>query len=127
VKLPSIEADKDQLSQVLLNLFENARDAVGGEGQVRVQTRVSRPGRAISLVVEDSGPGIPTEVRDRIFTPYFTTKHESGGSGLGLAIVHRIVTDHGGRIAVGSSPLGGARFLVELPLAAPIELGASRA
>jgi two-component system, NtrC family, nitrogen regulation sensor histidine kinase NtrY len=126
-RLPSIEADKDQLSQVLLNLVENARDAVGADGQVRVQTRVSRPGRAVSLVVEDSGPGIPTEVRDRIFTPYFTTKHGSGGSGLGLAIVHRIVTDHGGRIAVGRSALGGARFVVELPLAAPIELGASRA
>ena len=125
--LPAIEADKDQLSQVLLNLFENARDAVGADGQVRVQTRVSRPGRAVSLVVEDSGPGVPTEVRDRIFTPYFTTKHESGGSGLGLAIVHRIVTDHGGRIAVGSSSLGGARFLVELPVAgAGIEVGASR-
>jgi len=125
-RLPPIEADKDQLSQLILNLFENARDAAGGEGQVRVQTRVSRPGRAVSLVVEDSGPGVPTEVRDRIFTPYFTTKHESGGTGLGLAIVHRIVTDHGGRIAVGSSALGGARFLVELPLAAAVELGASR-
>jgi nitrogen fixation/metabolism regulation signal transduction histidine kinase len=124
-KLPAIEADKDQLSQVILNLFENARDAAGGQGQVRVQTRVSRPGRAVSLVVEDSGPGVPTEVRDRIFTPYFTTKHESGGTGLGLAIVHRIVSDHGGRIAVGNSSLGGARFLVELPLVAPAELGAS--
>jgi len=125
-RLPAIEADKDQLSQLILNLVENARDAAGGQGQVRVQTRVSRPGRAVSLVVEDSGPGVPTEVRDRIFTPYFTTKHESGGTGLGLAIVHRIVTDHGGRIAVGSSALGGARFLVELPLAAAVELGASR-
>ena len=127
-RLPAIEADKDQLSQVLLNLLENARDAVGSDGLVRVQTRVSRPGRAVSLIVEDSGPGVPTEVRDRIFTPYFTTKNESGGSGLGLAIVHRIVTDHGGRIAVGSSSLGGARFLVELPVAgAGLELGASRA
>jgi len=126
--LPAIEADKDQLSQVLLNLLENARDAVGSDGQVRVQTRVLRPGRAVSLVVEDSGPGVPTEVRDRIFTPYFTTKHESGGSGLGLAIVHRIVSDHGGRIAVGSSSLGGARFLIELPVVgARAELGASRA
>ena len=88
---------------------------------------VSRPGRAVSLVIEDSGPGVPTEVRDRIFTPYFTTKHESGGSGLGLAIVHRIVTDHGGRIAVASSSLGGARFLIELPVAGSRdELGASR-
>jgi two-component system nitrogen regulation sensor histidine kinase NtrY len=124
--LPSIEADKGQINQVLLNLLENARDAASKGGKVRVQTRVSRPGRAVSLVVEDSGPGVPAEVGDRIFTPYFTTKHESGGTGLGLAIVHRIVTDHGGRIAVGSSSLGGARFLVELPLAGTgLELGAS--
>jgi two-component system, NtrC family, nitrogen regulation sensor histidine kinase NtrY len=116
--LPAIEADRDQLSQVLLNLVENARDAGAAAGTVtvRIETRLSRPGRAVALVVEDAGPGIPTAVRDRIFTPYFTTKHASGGTGLGLAIVHRIVTDHGGRIAVSVSDLGGARFLIELPL-----------
>jgi nitrogen fixation/metabolism regulation signal transduction histidine kinase len=128
--LPAIEADRDQLSQVLLNLIENARDAGAASGaiQVRVETRVSRPGRAVTLVVEDAGPGIPSEVQGRIFTPYFTTKHASGGTGLGLAIVHRIVTDHGGRITVGTSSLGGARFLIELPVAgAGADLLASRA
>jgi signal transduction histidine kinase len=115
---------------VLLNLIENARDAGAASGaiQVRVETRVSRPGRAVTLVVEDAGPGIPSEVQGRIFTPYFTTKHASGGTGLGLAIVHRIVTDHGGRITVGTSSLGGARFLIELPVAgAGADLLASRA
>ncbi|HUS67087.1 MAG TPA: ATP-binding protein, partial [Kofleriaceae bacterium] len=126
--LPEVEADRGQLSQVLLNLIENAREAVAGTGRVRVQTRLSRPGRAIALVVEDSGPGIATDVRERIFTPYYTTKHASGGTGLGLAIVHRIVTDHGGRIAVGESSLGGARFLVELPVAGvAVDLSSSRA
>ena len=126
--LPAVEADRGQLSQVLLNLLENARDAVAGTGRVRVQTRLSRPGRAVALVVEDSGPGVATDVRERIFTPYYTTKHASGGTGLGLAIVHRIVTDHGGRIAVGESSLGGARFLVELPVAGvAVDLSSSRA
>ena len=115
--LPHIEADRDQLSQVLLNLLENARDALpkgnaGADARIRVETRVVRPGRSLALVVEDSGPGVASEAREQIFTPYYTTKHESGGTGLGLAIVHRIVTDHGGRIVVTDSALGGARFVI---------------
>jgi signal transduction histidine kinase len=80
----------------------------------------------VALVVEDTGPGIASEEREKIFTPYFTTKHESGGTGLGLAIAHRIVSDHGGRIAVTDSTLGGARFVIELPIpGSGGELGAS--
>jgi len=122
--LPAVEADRDQLNQVLLNLLENARDALpkgnGADARIRVETRTVRPGRSLALVVEDSGPGIASEARERIFTPYYTTKHQSGGTGLGLAIVHRIVTDHGGRIAVTDSALGGARFVVELPIAGAV-------
>lgn len=128
--LPSVDADRDQLSQVIYNLLENARDALPkgeGPGQVRVTTRASRKGKAVAMVVEDSGPGIAAETRDRIFTPYYTTKHEAGGTGLGLAIVHRIVSDHGGRITLGDSDLGGARFLIELPASGTdIDLLASR-
>jgi nitrogen fixation/metabolism regulation signal transduction histidine kinase len=129
--LPLIEADRDQLSQVLLNLLENARDALpkgeaGTSARIRVQTRVVRPGRSLALVVEDGGSGVASAQREQIFTPYFTTKHASGGTGLGLAIVHRIVSDHGGRIAVTDSALGGARFVIELPIAGSGgELGAS--
>jgi two-component system, NtrC family, nitrogen regulation sensor histidine kinase NtrY len=126
--LPHIEADRDQLSQLLLNLVENARDALpeGASARIRIQTRVMRPGRSVALVVEDSGPGIASDERERIFTPYYTTKHASGGTGLGLAIVHRIVSDHGGRIVVTDSTLGGARFVVELPIpGSGGELGAS--
>ena len=70
----------------------------------------------LELIVDDNGAGVADDVKDKIFAPYFTTKHGRGGTGLGLAIVHRIVSDHGGRIAVSSATIGGARFVVELPL-----------
>ena len=114
--LPTIEVDKGQLTQVILNLVENSRDAIAGkdDGKIVVATRhaVDR----VELTVEDNGPGVPADIRDRVFTPYFTTKHAKGGTGLGLAIVHRIISDHGGRILIGEAPAGGARITVELPL-----------
>jgi signal transduction histidine kinase len=118
-EVPLVEADRDALRQVLLNLLENARDAVTqGDrqgGKIRVETLATRGGKGVALIVDDDGPGIPAEVKERLFTPYFTTKHATGGSGLGLAIVHRIVMDHNGKILALDSPLGGARFVVELP------------
>lgn len=115
--LPLLEADKDTLSQLLLNLIENARDAIDGRegGKIRVCTESSRGGRAVIVRVDDNGPGISPEVKDKLFTPYYTTKHAHGGTGLGLAIAHRIVSDHNGKITASDSPLGGARFTVELP------------
>jgi signal transduction histidine kinase len=116
--LPRIDADKNQLSQVVLNLVENARDAIGqrADGHITVETRIGEAGDRAMLIVEDNGPGIPGDLKDKVFAPYFTTKHAKGGTGLGLAIVHRIVSDHGGRIAVADTPGGGARFAIELPL-----------
>lgn len=120
--LPEILCDRDQLSQMLLNLVENARDAIenrpsesadAGAGRIAVTTRASQSGDRVLIVVEDNGPGIPDEVKERLFTPYFTTKQ--GGTGLGLAIVHRMVSDHGGRITASDAPSGGARFIVEFP------------
>ena len=116
--IPYLEADRDQLTQVLLNLLENSRDAIAGsgnaDGRIFVQTRLALGGQAIELRVSDDGPGIPEDARDKIFTPYFTTKGQRG-TGLGLATVHRIVSDHGGRIRVGTSSLGGAEFVIALP------------
>ena len=81
-----------------------------------MSTRLGEARDRVMLVVEDNGPGIPGDLKDKVFAPYFTTKHSKGGTGLGLAIVHRIVSDHGGRIAVADAPGGGARFAIELPL-----------
>ncbi|HET9621777.1 MAG TPA: ATP-binding protein [Kofleriaceae bacterium] len=116
--LPRIDADKNQLSQVVLNLVENARDAIGTRdgGRIQVETRLGEASDRVMLIVEDNGPGIPGDLKDKVFAPYFTTKHGKGGTGLGLAIVHRIVSDHGGRITVSDAPGSGARFAIELPL-----------
>jgi len=118
--VPKVELDRDSMSQVILNLLENARDAIADNpddkaGKILVRTHVAPDQKSICLAVEDNGPGIGKDVRDKLFTPYFTTKHMTGGSGLGLAIVHRIVSDHGGRIAAKESTLGGACFVIELP------------
>jgi signal transduction histidine kinase len=112
------------LRRVLVNLVRNAiqaiRDSKGGkgdgpaqaQGHVVVSARVEGEGAAI--LVEDDGPGIPVDRRDRIFDPYFTTKTD--GTGLGLAIVKKIVVEHGGTVSVESSErLGGALFIVRLP------------
>ena len=79
-------------------------------------TKRGDAGDRVELLVDDNGPGVAAPLRDKVFAPYFTTKHGQGGTGLGLAIVHRIVSDHGGRIVIGEAPGGGARFTIELPL-----------
>jgi nitrogen fixation/metabolism regulation signal transduction histidine kinase len=108
-----VRADRDQLQQVLLNLLENARDAVRQVGQGAVTVRTRRQAARVEIEVADSGPGLDEQARAHLFTPYFTTKPH--GTGLGLAIVHRIVTDHGGEIRVGGAPGEGAIFTVILP------------
>ncbi|MDB4963112.1 MAG: integral rane sensor signal transduction histidine kinase [Myxococcales bacterium] len=126
--LPELDADKNQVNQVVLNLVENARDAISKRegGQIMVSTKLGEAGDRARLVVEDNGPGVPGELKDKVFAPYFTTKHAKGGTGLGLAIVHRIVSDHGGRIIVTDAKGGGARFTIELPLRNGAALLASR-
>ena len=103
--------DAERLKQVLLNLVLNAFQATPRGGTVRLITRPG-PGEA-QVEVEDSGAGIAEAARARLFEPFFTTR--PGGTGLGLALVHAIVTQHGGRIRVLSSLLGGARFQLTLP------------
>jgi two-component system, NtrC family, nitrogen regulation sensor histidine kinase NtrY len=127
-QLTDLDADKGQLSQVLLNLVENGRDALGARpnGRVTVTTKRGDAPDRLTLVVEDNGPGVPSELKDKVFAPYFTTKLAKGGTGLGLAIVHRIISDHGGRIVITDAPGGGARFTIELPLRNGQALLASR-
>ncbi len=114
--LPEVSADREQLMQVLHNLLGNAKDAVGAEDQPRIQLHSFALRDGLGFTVEDNGHGFDETVRQRIFTPYFTTK-AGQGTGLGLAIVHRIVVEHGGTVEVAGTPGHGASFTVRLPLA----------
>jgi two-component system sensor histidine kinase HydH len=114
--LPTVRADPDLLSQVLLGLLANASDVTGAGGEVALEA--TRVDGGIELAVLDTGPGVPAELRTRIFEPFFTTRER--GTGLGLAVARQIVEAHGGKIEVGDRPGGGARFAVLLP-AAPVQ------
>jgi signal transduction histidine kinase len=116
---PSVLAVRDLLLQVLVNLVANAADAQAGEGGViRVALAADRDDPEdphVRLEVADTGPGVPAELRARIFEPFYSTRAESGGTGLGLAVVADVVRDLGGRVSVGDAPEGGALFTVTLP------------
>jgi signal transduction histidine kinase len=114
--LPPLEADPDALKQVLLNLINNAIEAMPEGGELGVSTRSGRD-RA-GLVVRDTGPGMDAKTRSRIFTPFFSTRATTGVStGFGLPVSLQIVESHGGSIEVESEPGSGTVFTVWLPLA----------
>jgi two-component system nitrogen regulation sensor histidine kinase NtrY len=104
-------ADAEQLGRAVQNLLLNAIDAMPAGGQLTVRTR--RMESAVRIDVADTGEGLTEEERERLFTPYYTTKQH--GTGLGLAIVQSVVTDHGGKISVESEPGRGTTFHIELP------------
>lgn len=113
---PMPACDGPQLKQVLLNLLRNAIEAIGetGRGRGRVVLAVARSAEGLEFIVDDDGPGVPEADRERIFSPFHTTKQQ--GTGLGLAVSQSIVQLHGGSIAVEDSPLGGARFRCVIPI-----------
>ena len=116
-----IKADPSQLEQVLLNLVVNARDAMASGGILAITTRQGRDAvgaRRVTLRVTDNGTGMPPEVRDRIFEPFYTTKEAGKGTGLGLATVYGIVAQSGGTIAVDSESGRGTTFTISFPSAA---------
>ncbi|HET9384301.1 MAG TPA: PAS domain S-box protein [Gemmatimonadales bacterium] len=119
--LPDTMADAHQLQQVFLNLITNAEQAMeqrdGHHHRLTVRTR--RTGETIRIEVEDTGAGIPANLIERIFNPFFTTKPTGSGTGLGLSISLGIVREHEGRIWAENQPQGGARFIVELPVTMP--------
>jgi len=104
-----VNADPDLLEPVLLNLLRNAWQATDGIDApgVRLTARLNRRGRVV-IEVTDNGPGVPEDLRTRVFVPFFTTK--PGGSGVGLALARQVMTAHGGFIRVDDAPGGGARF-----------------
>lgn len=120
----NVRGDPGQLQQVLLVLLVNAGDAMPQGGQVTISAAAAN-GQLV-LRVRDNGPGIPEEIRGRIFEPFFSTKEDGQGTGLGLAIASGIVEQHEGTISVESTPGQGAEFIIRLPLAtAPAGQGVS--
>ncbi|HVR11957.1 MAG TPA: ATP-binding protein, partial [Thermoanaerobaculia bacterium] len=116
--LPPVEAFPGELNQVWTNLIDNAIDAVGPGGRVTI--RAAREGDFVRVDIRDDGPGIPPEIKARIWEPFFTTKPVGEGTGLGLEVVGRIVVRrHGGTISVASVP-GDTCFTVRLPLTPPV-------
>jgi len=112
-----VEGDEVLLRQAFSNLLRNAVEACAGASTPAVVTIQSEidPGQKVSrIIVNDNGPGIPANSRDRVFQPFFTSKRN--GTGLGLALVQKIIVFHNGRVAAGSSPSGGASLQVTLPL-----------
>lgn len=109
-----VTADPDKLREVFINLFNNAKEVLAGrDGEIAIAVRKSED--VVEILFADTGPGIPSENREEVFKPYFTTK--DGGTGLGLPTVHRIVTDLGGAIELQDTEWGGAAFVIRLPSA----------
>ena len=124
--LPRVAGDADRLQQVLINLLLNAVQAMPDGGSLAVETRAgqahaARASRAapsrtfVSFAVKDTGVGIPEDIRDKIFDPFYTTKEGQGGTGLGLAVCSGIVKEHDGWIDVEDNDGGGTVFRVYLP------------
>jgi signal transduction histidine kinase len=122
--LPTIQGDDHQLRQLFTNLLTNAFEALNGTGFVEIRASLveedhgmtvdSRPTPMVVVEIRDNGPGVPRDIAEKVFSPFFTTKPQ--GSGLGLAIVRKIVDAHDGRIDLSTRPGGGACFRITLPL-----------
>jgi PAS domain S-box-containing protein len=113
--LPRSYADKNLIEEIVLNLLNNAAEAMKTmEAGKKIVVASFVEDNQIVIQVADSGPGVPPEIRDNVIDPYFTTKHE--GTGIGLSLCHRIVTDHGGSLTVSDSELGGAEFRIQIPI-----------
>ncbi|MHB8068531.1 MAG: PAS domain S-box protein [Desulfobaccales bacterium] len=112
--LPRVYADNQLLEQTMINMINNAAEALKGTGKAgRIHIATQAAHNAVLITIKDSGPGIPPAIRDKVFDPYFTTK--SDGSGIGLSLCQRIITDHGGTIEVSTADLGGTQFVLRIP------------
>ncbi len=112
--IPEIMASTNQMRQVMLNLFKNAKEAMPKGGTLFVRT--SREGNKVLIHIKDTGIGIPEEIRDKIFDAFFTTKQKVKGVGLGLSVCYGIIKDHSGEIRVESEEGKGTTFIISLPI-----------
>ena len=115
--LPDLLIDPKAIRRVFSNLFENAIEAMGGRGRIGIRVFADRARSHLRVEVADDGPGVPPEMADRIFLPYFSTREK--GSGLGLAIVSRIVSEHRGGVFYSPGEHGGSVFTLDLPIPPP--------
>lgn len=113
--LPLLNVNAQQIEQVLVNLIINAVDAMEESNQGALKIVVARAQKGVKIEIEDNGPGIPSELLDEIWNPFFTTKKVGKGTGLGLSISKGIIEDHGGNICAENKAEGGARFIINLP------------
>jgi PAS domain S-box-containing protein len=115
-ELPIVQADSDQMKRVVVNLIDNAAEALEQSlrKEIWVRSTLSPDRDLVEIIIEDSGPGIPPEDKERLFLPYFSTKRS--GTGLGLAIVNRIIAEHHGTIHVEENFPTGTKFVIELPV-----------
>jgi signal transduction histidine kinase/predicted CoA-binding protein len=111
--IPPIQAYGSELNQVWTNIIDNAIDAMNGKGEINITTR--QEGDWVIVDLEDNGPGIPEEIQEEVFSPFFTTKAVGKGTGLGLNISYKIIEKHAGEVKVFSKP-GKTRFQVSLPI-----------
>ena len=109
----AVELDSEQVHQVVLNLLLNAAQAMPGGGVIRLEVLREADAAETLIRIRDEGPGIEAEVREKLFTPFYTTKED--GTGLGLVTSRKIVEAHGGRIALESNPGEGSCFTIALP------------
>ncbi len=118
-----VSGNSGQLLQVLMNLLQNAYDALDSSEQSdrQVWVSIARTDQSVTTTVRDNGPGIPSEIITRIFDPFFSTKPAGKGTGLGLSISYGIVEQHGGRLQASNRAEGGAEFILSLPTAPPAE------
>lgn len=113
-ELPLCKIDPNLIEEIVLNLLNNAAEAMKNmERDKKIEVSSSREEKFVLVRIADSGPGVPLELRSKVFEPFYTTKKE--GTGIGLSLVDRIVRDHGGSIAVEESKWGGAEFQIKIP------------
>jgi len=113
-EIPEIMASTNQMRQVMLNMIKNAQEAMPKGGTLTVRT--SREDNKVLIHIQDTGVGIPEEIRDKIFEAFFTTKQKVKGVGLGLSVCYGIIKDHGGEIKIESEEEKGTTFIISLPI-----------